>query len=682
MQYTGYDQLNVIRLKDGQDTVPFEVLAKSIPENPTTVIYCESEGKLFGIISSGDILRAQSAGENSVSVNKKFTKLLPDESMKARKIFNEKKNINAIPIVNESGELLGDYKRCDKLNLKILGKVEKQRFEQSEKVFLPRPCGLLKEKQRIHRELENFLLSMGVTARSINWNEVIDYINEADKVLVADLDEHRAMRVILVLSGLENASYKIWTYKEYMVYAYKNAYMERYLGHLKSEGISVLNLVFREDTVHSKELSAKIHDKLLTWDRARKSRKAQEEFFCELYTPEYADNIINLPFSSAGGISGKLKDCESELCNVTNGERYTEGWPKRYQKTIYFVGPCFIYGQFVEDKYTLESFLQGHINDGGYEVRIANCGSLYAGPVELEKKMARMKELPLRRGDIVIVHLDNLSFSGITELNLMDVLVQNHIEVGWIWDTAIRHGNHKVNAMYAKAIYDVLRNDLIGTIDGQGKKIQEAEDVVKELYIDRHFADFNPELYEKIGSIVMNCNPFTYGHRYLIEQAHKMVDFLIIFVVEEDASLFSFEERFAMVCEGTKDLDHVMVVPSGEFILSKTSFPEYFVKETDEDTVRNVECDITCFAEKIVPYLNISYRFVGEEPEDMVTNEYNLAMKRILPPRGVGLIEIPRKEQNGNYISASRVRRCLEEMDLEKLQELVPESTAKLLLYC
>ncbi|EFA28598.1 ABC transporter, ATP-binding protein, partial [Haemophilus influenzae HK1212] len=38
------------------------------------------------------------------------------------------------------------------------------------------------------------------------------------------------------------------------------------------------------------------------------------------------------------------------------------------------------------------------------------------------------------------------------------------------------------------------------------------------------------------GSIVMNANPFTLGHRYLIEQALQQCDHLHLFIVGEDAS--------------------------------------------------------------------------------------------------------------------------------------------------
>ena len=42
----------------------------------------------------------------------------------------------------------------------------------------------------------------------------------------------------------------------------------------------------------------------------------------------------------------------------------------------------------------------------------------------------------------------------------------------------------------------------------------------------------------KFGAVVMNCNPLTLGHRYLIEQALKQCDYLMIFVVQEDKSFF------------------------------------------------------------------------------------------------------------------------------------------------
>lgn len=134
-----------------------------------------------------------------------------------------------------------------------------------------------------------------------------------------------------------------------------------------------------------------------------------------------------------------------------------------------------------------------------------------------------------------------------------------------------------------------------------------------------------------------------------------------------------------MVSRGVMDLENVMVVPSGPYILSQMSFSEYFVKETSEDIIEHTEQDIIIFAKDIAPQLGIKYRFVGEELEDDITNQYNLTMKKILPKYGINLIEITRKKVEGECISASSVRRYLENNNKEKLIELLPETTRRVI---
>lgn len=130
-----------------------------------------------------------------------------------------------------------------------------------------------------------------------------------------------------------------------------------------------------------------------------------------------------------------------------------------------------------------------------------------------------------------------------------------------------------------------------------------------------------------------------------------------------------------MVYLGVQEFKNVKVVPSGQLILSSITFPEYFVKEMKEETVEHAEQDIINFAEIIAKRLNITYRFVGEEPEDVVTNQYNNAMKENLPEYGIEVIEIPRKEVENTVISASKVRACLEQGNIEKLTTMLPKTT-------
>jgi len=181
------------------------------------------------------------------------------------------------------------------------------------------------------------------------------------------------------------------------------------------------------------------------------------------------------------------------------------------------------------------------------------------------------------------------------------------------------------------------------------------------------------------GAIVMNCNPFTLGHRYLIATAAKQVDKLLIFVVEEDKSQFSFTDRFEMVINGTKDIKNVCVVKSGKFIISTLTFPDYFNKEDTSELDFDVSSDLHFFGEFIAPNLKIKKRFVGTEPTCAVTKKYNEEMHSLLPRYGIDVIEIKRKEFSGTPISASIVRRCMRSGDHRLLEKLLPETTMKIL---
>ena len=181
----------------------------------------------------------------------------------------------------------------------------------------------------------------------------------------------------------------------------------------------------------------------------------------------------------------------------------------------------------------------------------------------------------------------------------------------------------------------------------------------------------------KIGAAVMNCNPFTKGHRYLIETAAKACDHLYIFVLSEDKSEFSFADRLEMVKLGTADLSNVTVLTTGPYLISSATFPTYFLK--DRDNAQQVQCllDIEIFCKYFVPKFGITHRFVGTEPLSAMTDQYNEALKANLPQRGITLEVIPRLEENGTPVSASAVRATL--ANPENLRQLVPETTYRYL---
>ena len=196
--------------------------------------------------------------------------------------------------------------------------------------------------------------------------------------------------------------------------------------------------------------------------------------------------------------------------------------------------------------------------------------------------------------------------------------------------------------------------------------------------LDRFLAGLDrPETDAETGCIVCNCNPFTLGHRYLIETAAKQVSALHVFVLSEKKSLFPPEVRLKLVREGCQDLKNVFVHETGPYMVSSATFPSYFIK--DKARVDGIFCDvdIRLFGEKIAPALRIRRRFVGTEPNCSVTRFYNEQLKARLPGYGIELTEIPRRTCGGEAISASRVRALMEEGNIEAIRPLVPEITCE-----
>ena len=177
----------------------------------------------------------------------------------------------------------------------------------------------------------------------------------------------------------------------------------------------------------------------------------------------------------------------------------------------------------------------------------------------------------------------------------------------------------------------------------------------------------------RIGAVVMHADPFTLGHRYLVEQASQRCDALHLFVLSTPGGLWTSGERFSMVRSGCGDLGNVFVHASEEYLVSPATFPTYFLKEGATDA--QAELDIALFLDAVVPALGIKVRFVGTEPEDMVTSAYNKELKEALPPRGVEVVEIPRLALAGKPVSASRVRAYLVQGKVGEAAALVPVTT-------
>ncbi len=204
------------------------------------------------------------------------------------------------------------------------------------------------------------------------------------------------------------------------------------------------------------------------------------------------------------------------------------------------------------------------------------------------------------------------------------------------------------------------------------------------------------------GVIIMNANPFTLGHRYLVDQASLSFRApegrrnLTIIPVKEDASRFPYTERLAMLRAGAGDLADV--VEGSDYQISAATFPTYFLKNLSDAAETQMRLDIDLFGRHIAPALGARVRFVGTEPADPLTARYNALLKELLPNYGVQLVEIQRLTCTPNCtvdsstppsaplrmtegpVTATEVRALLDEGRFKEASALTPASTWPYLL--
>lgn len=181
------------------------------------------------------------------------------------------------------------------------------------------------------------------------------------------------------------------------------------------------------------------------------------------------------------------------------------------------------------------------------------------------------------------------------------------------------------------------------------------------------------------GLLIMNCNPFTLGHQYLIEYAASKMDNILVLIVEEDKSSFTFKDRINLVKEGTKHLKNITVLPSSEYIISSATFPNYFLRKEDDSLEEFMKLDTKITGEHFCKKLNINTRFVGEEPYCEVTKKYNETMIKCFNNLNLKVDIIPRKKINNCAISASMVREFLKDENWNEIKNIVPTTTLSFL---
>lgn len=405
------------------------------------------------------------------------------------------------------------------------------------------------------------------------------------------------------------------------------------------------------------------------------------------------EEVLSTPksYHDVNGVR-RFEETRGKYVNTIGGHRVTTCQPNDSRRTVFLAGGCQVFGIGSDDDRTIASYLQRLFNEKLPDSRIIvqNYGFFLT---ELDRRdddsFKILNALPVKPGDIVL-------YPG--SIDEQDKYLQHSINLSRaaehprsyevFFDTG--HFTPDGNRLIAEGLFQGLLDtgllqsaaqdkpeparpvsDSYGFDGGQSNELAEYKSILVNWYQEMFGVT--------MGAVVMNCNPFTLGHRYLIEKALEQCGFLAIFAVQEDQSDFPFEDRLRLIDEGVADLKNVVVIPSGRFVLSSLTFSEYFNKSELQDREIDSSLDVTVFAREIAPCLNITKRFAGEEPFDRVTRQYNETMRKILPEYGIEFIEIPRLETGGTAVSASRVRSLLKAGDLAAVRPLVPESTFRYL---
>lgn len=583
-------------------------------------------------------------------------------------IENNYKNI-AIWGVNELSLLLGDeLSKCDDIkNVCIYGNIVQE---------------------------DNLKINVLNYDVDIRWIESIDTIiidKNIDIVIISDINDRSKYLINLKdkkILYIDELLYSILNKED-------NKRIEKSLSILNKAGVKAICISIPSlKSINNLKVSTLKRIKSLKGIFDNLSENDMQVLFDELggkkYILEFFDSLNKSHIILKENDIRNFSNFKDKYISFVNGERITLSQPNEYKNSIYLIGSCIVASSCADDNHTLAKYLQDLINNHNLKYRVV----AYGGGCSIKWKyyLNRLKKINFVFGDI-IVFIDSEYYFDNPDLNMKMAFNKLYKREEFFFDDPI-HCTYKGYKVIAEEIFKYLtKSNFFTTQKSDSNKLYLENNKEVQKYQKRVFEGNNDLLNyvdklktlrvkenKVIGSIVMNCNPFTLGHRYLIEQSLKNVDWLYIFVVEEDKSMFSFEDRFRLIQENTKDLNNITIVPSGNFIISSKTFSAYFSKDTPTETKIDTSTDIEVFAQHIVPALNINIRFVGEEPFDIVTNQYNRSMKDILPKYGVEVRVIPRKKFGEEVISASTVRKLLKQKDFNKIKNFVPSATYDFLL--
>ena len=380
-----------------------------------------------------------------------------------------------------------------------------------------------------------------------------------------------------------------------------------------------------------------------------------------------------------------LTESTNQYCKAVNGLRFTAYKKNKYYSKINIFGACIVYGAVVDDENTIPSLIQKKLNDDNFEYEVFNYG---ARAIDFYENFRIANSLKIKENEVFIFVVSpderkQLESIGISDVHKFADVLNERSDIRDYFMGEPVHCNAEANSIIAEYMYAYLCKLLkdssyiknSNVVKQISKNDKNGEHISLELKKYLNYLNGIDRKTSINGAVMINGNPFTKGHYHLIEYASKMVDTLYVFIVREDKSYFKYQDRLKMAISNCKDFNNVVVTGSGTVFGTAMTFPSYYERDSEQEVRLDASLDVELFAEYIAPTLNITKRFVGDEPNDVITNQYNMLLRDRLVDYGIDLTIIPRHKIDNLVVSAKTVRKAIENNDIDMIKKLVPEGT-------
>lgn len=678
MKRRTFEECAVYELRSERDTIDFSEIQYLFLEKTADIIYLTLNGQIHGIVCMGDVLHHMKGGR--IAIVRNFTFLEDFQDTYARDIFDRRDNIHKIPVIKE-GRLEGDYSRWDDAEIEWIKWVSKQetvwnrlkkwlKTKSYQRLYILEP---VREKQEAVQIIAEVLKTRRIEVCPLKKNEFREAVSDSEKCLMitTDRDEERGMICVseadhnvtsdnldmITFTTLYDVVDKFDREERighYSIVFEGGGVKENSLVSLESKGVHIL--AFYNDPYHISDYIKKIvrkqaEDKkkfhLQDGDFWSVDTEAGEEFFAELLkNRDYAEGMAQKEILQGHMLHKDRKDCANPYYTVVNGKRKTCYQPKEWKGTIYMFGMCLFMGAYLENRYTIASWLQKKLCDEGWNYRVESCGS-YENVYEV------MQRTEFREGDFAIVWTGENTFPGIDFIELKSIYEENDIPARWCLGS-FTHVNHKIAKIVAETFYQKMEPTLQKEA---GEAIQDRRKVeftvqnyrsilgnyIKGTYLNRYFTKDELEKRIRRGCLLIDLEVDPIEYKEIVQHACAYIEELVIVIPRLiKKSLYCFEEYVLTVMGVAGEASKIKVISGDMYIPYYNFFQSFYLAETIWE--EQAKMDAKIFAQCIAEPLNIVYRFERRiEKDNEKLEKYAAILREELPKYEIQYMEIMEK---------------------------------------